>query len=29
MYRIEGVEAILGDCAFYVSSCAVIEEDDH
>ncbi len=29
MNRIEGVEAILGYCAFNVSSCAVIEEDHH
>ena len=29
MYRIDGVEAIFGDCAFDVSSCAVIEENDN
>ena len=29
MYRIDGVEAIFGDCAFDISSCAVIEEDDN
>lgn len=29
MEGIEGVEAILGYCAFDVSTCAVIEEDDN
>lgn len=29
MYRIEGVETILGNCAFDVTSCAVIEEYDY
>ena len=28
MQRIEGVEAVFGDCAFDVSACAVVEEDD-
>ena len=28
MYRIEGVEAILGGCAFYAASGAVVEEYD-
>ena len=28
MKWIEGIEAVFGDCAFDVSACAVIEEDD-
>ena len=28
MQRIEGVEAVFGYCAFDVSACAVVEEDD-
>ena len=27
MYWIEGVEAVFGYCAFYVSACAVVIED--
>ena len=28
MYRIKGVEAVFGYCAFDISACAVIKEDD-
>lgn len=28
MQRIEGVEAIFGDCAFDISTCSIIKEDD-
>ena len=29
MHRIEGVEAILGYCAFDMSACAVVEGDNY
>ena len=28
MQWIEGVETVFGDCAFNVSTCAIIKEDD-
>lgn len=28
MQGIENVEAVFGDCAFDVSACTVVEEDD-